>query len=54
MADMYLQKKNDKKFDKDKWAAAPEKRQSAYEKTKMQIRCAVTAQLISAFVSLHR
>ena len=31
-------------------AAAPEKQQFAYAKTKTQMSCAVTAQLISAFV----
>ena len=32
------------------WAAASENQQSANAKTKMQISCAVTAQLISIFV----
>ena len=34
----------------NKQAAAPENQQFAYTKTKTQISCAVTAQLISAFV----
>ena len=32
-------------------ASAPEKQQSAYAKTKTQISCAVTAQLISTFAT---
>ena len=36
------------------WAAASENQQPAYAKTKTQISCAVTAQLISAFVFATR